>query len=154
MGKYNFIEKYRSIDAGWDFEDIIYTNEPTESKEPPLVFNLTINGQKAIGIHHYRGDSICGYFKKIKFTGVVTASSVTGRYGLSKYVFLNGKLHCENGPAITHKDSEVVYQWFKRGKVWNCLLDGNGKRVNSATRDYFDVYFKGEKVEYNVKTVN
>lgn len=134
------MEKYRSIDAGWEFEDIIYMNEPTS--ESPLIFNLVINGQKAIGIHYYNGKSICDYFEKIGFTGIVTASAKNGRYGISKYIFLNGKLHCENGPAINHNEDKEA-SWYKRGKRWYCLLDEDKKRRYFCTIGNA-AYFRGE----------
>lgn len=82
---------YRSIDTGWEFDEIIYVGD---GKFKPSEVNLIINGQKSLGI--FNGPTIPEYFASISFTGFVVAN-IVGYRRVYSYRFINGVLQGEIG---------------------------------------------------------
>jgi hypothetical protein len=72
------MNKYRSIDTAWEQDELLIVGEPCNGNNHCSKFDLTINGQKVIGIFYITGPIIPEYFTSIKFTGHVTAKSIQG----------------------------------------------------------------------------
>jgi hypothetical protein len=136
--------EYRSIDATWEDDDIIYIGE-RDSYSEVITYLLRINNQTKKIISYIPkfsknllfGDivdssGILTYFKGFNFTGKFSIICLRDEYYEITHKMKDGLLHCEDGPAMiyTKIDNKInkrydltdEYCWYKRGKPWYCLV--------------------------------
>jgi hypothetical protein len=131
------MNKYRSIDACWEFPETIYLGDPNSADAiegikktglPYADYIFDINGQKCRAICYHGYGIIPSYFSDINFTGNVKATLDCPEFNsYFEMKYLDGKLHCVDGPASRIKYSfseETTYWWYKRGKPWYHVLSG------------------------------
>jgi hypothetical protein len=144
------MNKFRSIDVGWEYDDIIYDDSPGGEKRHG-VYKVYFDGNR----HKLMSRKYAPfYFQSIGYTGTVYFSyPEVFPEGINEYKYLNGDLHCEDGPAVIMRNrfcaAGIHFHFYKWGKPWLCLKDESGKRFPfNLFYKTQTIYFNGKKFEY------
>jgi hypothetical protein len=104
-------KSHSGIELGWNLEPCSYREAEWTGENPDY---LKVRGINESDSNWYKA----AVLSKFKTRSELLATITEGRNNLATLKFLNGKLHCEDGPAVEWIDGSK--EWYVDGK-YHCI---------------------------------